>query len=126
MWLINVLNAVTGNLDEPGGSMFPTPAAANALHPGFVSSEIGVRNGWTFGLLWSLLTLFAISPERGAKTSAYLACSAEVESVSGKYFARSQVKPSSRVSYDRLAAKRLWDVSVSLTGLEEIALPANA
>ncbi len=26
MWLINVLNAVTGNLDEPGGSMFATPA----------------------------------------------------------------------------------------------------
>ncbi len=26
MWLINVLNALTGNLDEPGGSMFATPA----------------------------------------------------------------------------------------------------
>ncbi|MDH4282792.1 MAG: molybdopterin oxidoreductase family protein, partial [Myxococcales bacterium] len=26
MWLVNVLNAVTGNLDEPGGSMFATPA----------------------------------------------------------------------------------------------------
>jgi len=24
-WLINVLNAVTGNLDRPGGSMFPSP-----------------------------------------------------------------------------------------------------
>jgi anaerobic selenocysteine-containing dehydrogenase len=26
MWLINVFNAVTGNLDEPGGSLFATPA----------------------------------------------------------------------------------------------------
>jgi anaerobic selenocysteine-containing dehydrogenase len=26
MWLINVLNAVTSNLDEPGGSMFASPA----------------------------------------------------------------------------------------------------
>ena len=26
MWLINVINVVTGNLDEPGGSMFSTPA----------------------------------------------------------------------------------------------------
>ena len=25
-WLINVLNAVTGNLDAPGGAMFPNPA----------------------------------------------------------------------------------------------------
>jgi NAD(P)-dependent dehydrogenase (short-subunit alcohol dehydrogenase family) len=103
-----------------------SPITANALHPGFVSSEIGVRNGWTFGLAWSLLTLFATSPERGAETSAYLACSPEVEAISGEYFARSHVKPSSRASCGRVAAKRLWDVSVSLTGLEEIALPANA
>ena len=26
MWLINVLNTVTGNLDEPGGAMFASPA----------------------------------------------------------------------------------------------------
>jgi anaerobic selenocysteine-containing dehydrogenase len=26
-WLINVLNALLGRLDEPGGAMFPTPAA---------------------------------------------------------------------------------------------------
>jgi anaerobic selenocysteine-containing dehydrogenase len=25
-WLVNALNAVTGNLDEPGGAMFPLPA----------------------------------------------------------------------------------------------------
>jgi anaerobic selenocysteine-containing dehydrogenase len=31
-WLINALNAVTGNVDRPGGSMFPTPAVdAQAL-----------------------------------------------------------------------------------------------
>jgi len=99
---------------------------ANALHPGFVSSEIGVRNGWTFGLVWKFLTLFAISPERGAETNAYLACSPEVEAISGQYFAKSQIKASSRVSYDGMAAKRLWDISVSLTGLEGIALPARA
>lgn len=98
----------------------------NALHPGFVNSKIGVRNGWTAGLVWNLLTLFAISPERGAETSAYLACSPKVESVSGKYFAKSKKKPSSRVSNDPVSAKKLWDVSVSLTGLEESALPRGA
>jgi len=85
-----------------------------------------LSNGWTVALVWNLLTFFAVSPERGAQTSAYLACSPEVEAISGKYFSRSQVNPSSRLSYDRVAAKRLWDVSVSLTGLEEIALPASA
>jgi len=100
--------------------------SANALHPGFVSSEIGIRNGWTLGLVWNFLTLFAISPERGAGTSAYLACSPDVNSVSGKYFAKSQIKPSSRASYDLAAAKRLWDASVYLTGSEGIALPEGS
>jgi len=98
---------------------------ANALHPGFVDSAIGVRNVWTFGLFWNLLTLFAISPERGATTSAYLACSPEVESVSGKYFVKSRMKPSSRQSYDPASARTLWDASASLTGIEASTLPAS-
>jgi len=99
---------------------------ANALHPSFVNSRIGVRNEWTGSLVWKLLTLFAISPERGAETSVYLASSLEVESVSGKYFAKSKVKTSSRVSRDPVSAKRLWDLSTALTGLDGIALPARA
>ncbi|MCG6862255.1 MAG: SDR family oxidoreductase [Chromatiaceae bacterium] len=103
-----------------------TSITANALHPGFVNSEIGVRNSWTAGFVWSLVTLFAVSPERGAETSAYLASSSEVQSVSGKYFAKSRMKPSSRASYDHVSAKKLWDVSASLTQLDETALLASA
>jgi anaerobic selenocysteine-containing dehydrogenase len=34
-WLIEVLNAITGNLDRPGGAMFPRPAVdVSALRPG--------------------------------------------------------------------------------------------
>jgi hypothetical protein len=72
------------------------------------------------------LTLFADSPERGAETSVYLASSPDVESVSGKYYAKSKVRPSSRASRNPLTAKRLWDLSAELTGLEGIALPARA
>jgi anaerobic selenocysteine-containing dehydrogenase len=35
-WLVDVLNVLTGNLDRPGGAMFPLPAAAglpNAVRP---------------------------------------------------------------------------------------------
>ncbi len=95
----------------------------NALHPGFVKSEIGVRHAWTVPPLWNFLTLFATSPERGAETSLYLACSAEVEAVSGIYFAKSRAKPSSPASYDPTAARRLWDASLALTGLEGDACP---
>ncbi|MEU4094308.1 molybdopterin oxidoreductase family protein [Streptomyces sp. NPDC026673] len=32
-WLIDVLNILTGNLDRPGGAMFPLPATARAPRP---------------------------------------------------------------------------------------------
>ena len=44
MWLINTINAVTGNLDEPGGSMFSLPAI-DVLQP---TGGIGVGRG-SFG-----------------------------------------------------------------------------
>ncbi len=31
-WLINILNTLTGNLDRPGGAMFPTPAIDTVRH----------------------------------------------------------------------------------------------
>jgi hypothetical protein len=37
--------------------------------------------------------------------------------VSGKYFANCREARSSKASLDRDAARRLWDVSVTMTGL---------
>ena len=41
---------------------------------------------------------FMKSPEQGAATSIYLASSAEVEGVTGRYFANSKPKTSSKAS----------------------------
>ncbi|RMH40674.1 MAG: molybdopterin oxidoreductase family protein [Deltaproteobacteria bacterium] len=41
-WLICALNAVTGNLDEPGGAMFPTPAIDLAA----IADRAGLRGGY--------------------------------------------------------------------------------
>ena len=43
-WLADVINVITGNLDRPGGAMFPTPAIA----PSDEAREPGGR-GWTAG-----------------------------------------------------------------------------
>ena len=63
-----------------------TGITVNALHPGFVRSEFG-RGGDLGGIYgWGIKYLaspFAISPEKGARTSIYLASSPEVEAVSG-------------------------------------------
>jgi NAD(P)-dependent dehydrogenase (short-subunit alcohol dehydrogenase family) len=98
-----------------------TGVTANALHPGYVKTQIfrvdGVR-GW---LLRRAAELFAISPEAGAKTSIYLASSPEVEGVTGRYFVRRKPAGSSPASQDDAAARRLWEVSEELTGLKSSA-----
>ena len=44
-WLIDVLNALTGNLDEPGGAMFPLPATGGANARGEAVRGRGPRVG---------------------------------------------------------------------------------
>jgi len=88
----------------------------NALHPGFVRSEFA-RGGDT-GILYSLGVRlgapFAISPEKGARTSVYLASSPEVEGVTGGYFYKCAPASISSAAQDDAAARRLWDVSEQL------------
>ena len=91
---------------------------ANALHPGVVRTNFGREDskGW-MRLMLPVIRPFLKSPERGAATSVYLASSAEVEGVTGRYFANNKPKTSSKASQDTAAAARLWDVSASLVGL---------
>jgi retinol dehydrogenase-12 len=94
-----------------------TGVTANALHPGFVASGFGAGTGWRGFLLRLGARLYAISPEQGARTVVYLATSAEVAGVNGKYFFKQKAVPSSPASYDEAAAKRLWQVSLEMVGL---------
>ena len=97
-----------------------TGVTVNALHPGAVRTNLIASNGWLFKwIVQPLFNLQAISVEQGAQTSVYLASSAEVEGVMGKYFARCKPRASSPASYAEAAQKRLWRVSEEMTGLNE-------
>lgn len=89
----------------------------NALHPGFVATEIGVRNRWVPRPVWRFFTRFAISEKDGARTPVYLAASTEVAGVSGQYFSKCRPVRSSAVSHDADAARRLWAISAEMTGV---------
>ncbi len=91
--------------------------AVNCLHPGFVATNFGKSNGGIFRSLWNFFDVAAISPERGARTTIYLASSPEAAKFNGQYFVRSKPQRSSRASYDRDLARRLWDLSRDLTGV---------
>jgi len=93
-----------------------TGVTVNALHPGFVATNIGTNNGWIVRAIRPLMDLFAISVEEGADTINYLAISKEVEEITGKYFIKRKAVSSSSISYDESLARRLWQVSMELTG----------
>jgi NAD(P)-dependent dehydrogenase (short-subunit alcohol dehydrogenase family) len=95
-----------------------TGVTANALHPGYVKTQIFRVEGVIGWLLRRAADLFAISPEAGAKTSIYLASSPEIEGVTGRYFVRQKAVGSSPASLDDATARRLWEVSEELTGLK--------
>jgi NAD(P)-dependent dehydrogenase (short-subunit alcohol dehydrogenase family) len=90
----------------------------NALHPGFVASNFGKHDSGLLRPFFSLSHLFAISPQKGAETSIYLASSPEVEGVTGKYFVEKKAVSSSAISYDQEAARRLWQISLEMTNTQ--------
>jgi NAD(P)-dependent dehydrogenase (short-subunit alcohol dehydrogenase family) len=97
-----------------------TNVTANAVHPGFVATNIwgGLEMPrWIRNLMVGLIKMVALSPEKGAETNVYLAASPEVEGVSGKYFVRKQSVSSDHASYDEKAAHMLWQRSLEMSSL---------
>ncbi|HWI61893.1 MAG TPA: SDR family oxidoreductase [Symbiobacteriaceae bacterium] len=90
-----------------------TGVTVNALHPGMVDTDIysNQERGLFLKLFGPLLRRFVVSPEKGAETSVYLAADPAVAAISGRYFAGSRERRSSRASYDQALARRLWDLS---------------
>lgn len=92
---------------------------ANCLHPGVIATGWGRNDAGLLGVLVRLGAPLLGRPERGARTSIFLAADAGVAGVSGRYFERCRERPSSRASRDRETARRLWEESARLTGLAQ-------
>ncbi|RKH21070.1 SDR family oxidoreductase [Corallococcus sp. CA047B] len=95
-----------------------TQVTANALHPGAVRTGFGHNSQGIFRHLVKLGAPFMISPEKGARTSVYLAASPEVAGVSGEYFNKCRKAKPSSAARDEALAERLWQVSEQLTGVK--------
>ena len=92
---------------------------ANSVHPGTVATGYG-RDGDTHGFLafgLKVIKPFVLTPEKGAKTSVYLASSEDVAGVTGKYFVKCKARKPSAAAQDEAAARRLWAVSEELVGV---------
>jgi NAD(P)-dependent dehydrogenase (short-subunit alcohol dehydrogenase family) len=95
----------------------PSGVTANALHPGFLRTEIAANNGLIGRVLRKLMNLWARPVEEGVEAVLTLATRPNLGDVSGQYFIGSHPARSSEISYDESAARRLWQASESLSGV---------
>ena len=91
--------------------------ACNALHPGAVASNFGRSSPGWMGRLFALGAPFLLTPEKGARTSIWLASAPEVGSATGQYFIKQKAVKPSKQALDVEKQKRAWDESVRLFGL---------
>jgi len=93
-----------------------TDVTINTVHPGVVATNLG-RHQSKFSQGFS--KAFFKKPDKGAETSIYLASSSEVEGITGKFFVNKETRKSSEESYNEENAKKMWRISVEMTGLKE-------
>lgn len=94
---------------------------ANCFHPGVVRTGFGKNENGIWKLLTTLGGPFFRSPERGARSLVWLACSPDAAELNGEYVVDEKVaRPSDQAKDDGLA-RGLWERSAELVGL-----PADA
>jgi retinol dehydrogenase-12 len=95
-----------------------TGITANAVHPGVVRTPLMMRAPGIFRVVAYLALPFALSPQKGAATSAYLASAPEVENISGRYFTRSRVSNFKTAFNTPDQRNLLWELSRKSLALE--------
>uniref|UniRef100_F7G3R5 Retinol dehydrogenase 11 n=2 Tax=Ornithorhynchus anatinus TaxID=9258 RepID=F7G3R5_ORNAN len=94
-----------------------TGVTTYALHPGVVQSEL-VRHSLLMCLVWRLFSFFVKSSQEGAQTSLHCAVAENLEALSGEYFSDCKRAPVSARGRNGATARRLWEVSCELLGIE--------
>ena len=92
-----------------------TDITVNAVHPGFVTTEIGRHTAGLF-LLKPFGWLISRTPDEGAKTTLWVALEAEG---TGEYYSNCKVVALSEAAENVEDQKRLWEISAKLTSLDE-------
>lgn len=96
-----------------------THVTANSLHPGAVTTELQRHSILSSPIMYPLRWYMFKTAEQGAQTSIYCAVAEEMEGVSGKYLRDCHIVEESKGAQDDAAAKKLWEVSLQLVGLEK-------
>lgn len=96
----------------------------NAIHPGYVESNLGKNDAGIFRPFVSLFRMGGITPEEASNYIVYLAASDAVANTTGSYFYKDKAT-ASLAAYDEQAASLLWEVSAARVGLQEAVSQAE-
>ncbi len=102
-----------------------TGVTANCAHPGVVRTGFGREAKPLLRLGIAIARPFMLSPERGADTVVYLASSPDVADQSGGYYVKRQRREPSAAARDDAAARELWAISETMTGLAPARPPGT-
>ena len=97
-----------------------TGVTVNCLHPGVVASRFAQPRNGKGGdpASASYLASQGIAPEKSAKAIVYLATSPDLAQTTGQYFNQSQLSTPSDEAQDDTLAKKLWEKSEQLAGIQ--------
>ncbi|XP_028258373.1 retinol dehydrogenase 12 [Parambassis ranga] len=98
-----------------------TGVTVYSLHPGVIRTELVHHLFPTFAL-WQRIIAMPImmmikSPREGAQTTIYCAVDESLANASGLYYSDCAPKTPAPQALDDAAAKKLWDISMSMVGL---------
>lgn len=97
-----------------------TGITANCLSPGPTVTRFGDEMRGLPGLfprLMKRIPFLLVRPEKGARTSIYVASAPELANISGRFFLRGRARRTRPITYNADMAARLWSVSERLCGL---------
>jgi NAD(P)-dependent dehydrogenase (short-subunit alcohol dehydrogenase family) len=94
-----------------------TGITVNCLHPGLVATNIFAGLGVLGALFGFLSKPFMLTAAAGAKTSIHLASADEAATASGQFFRNSRRAEPSAAARSDATARKLWQISAELTGL---------
>ncbi len=90
---------------------------ANCFHPGVVRTGFGKNENGIWRVLTTLGGPFFRSPQRGARSLVWLACSDEAATLTGEYVQDEKVIAPAAMARDETLAEGLWERSAELVGL---------
>ena len=90
---------------------------ACCLHPGVIATDIGDRAGSLAGIGWRLAKNFLPGPDKGSRTSLFLATVTDPTPFHGAYVIGRRIAEPEAAARDERRADALWEVSAGLVGL---------